>query len=218
MHCIALLSPFQIQPTYLPQPRCHYVNETECVTETRNVCQPEAKQVCVEVNESVCEEIEEEACTEVTTQKCVEEEKTACTNFVTQECKEEPGEPREEEVCQDAVIEECVGFEIQTCEVAVEDDCRNVTSTVCSPSTRSVLDLEIGRWVIIRDANSGGGNKRCQSGKNQTALVIMTHGYFCLIEKWSLRQWGHAIIFSKACSHYDVIVSRVTIISTFLFQ
>ena len=145
MYC----SPFQIQPSYLPQPRCHYVNETECVTETRNVCQPEAKQVCVEVNESVCEEIEEEACTEVTTQKCVEEEKTACTNFVTQECKEEPGEPREEEVCQDAVLEECVGFEIQTCEVAVEDDCRNVTSTVCSPATRSVLDLEIARWVRI---------------------------------------------------------------------
>ena len=41
----------------------------------------------------------------------------------------------------------------------------------------------------------------------------MTHGYFCLIEMGSLRQWGHAIIFSKACSHYDVIVSRVTIIS-----
>lgn len=137
---------FQIQPSYLPQPRCHYVNETECVTETKRECQPETKEVCLEVNESVCEEVEEEACTEVATQRCEEEEKTACTNFVTQECKEEPGEPREEEVCQDAVIEECVGFEIQTCEVAVEDDCRNVTTTVCSPSTRSVLDLEISRW------------------------------------------------------------------------
>ena len=99
----------------------------------------------------MCEEIEEEACTEVATQRCVEEERTACTNFVTQECKEEPGEPKEEEVCQDAVLEECVGFEITTCEVAVEDDCRNVTSTVCSPSTRSVLDLEIGRCGLYHN-------------------------------------------------------------------
>ena len=37
--------------------------------------------------------------------------------------------------------------DVQMVEVKLEDDCKNVTSTVCSPATRSVLDVEIGGWV-----------------------------------------------------------------------
>ena len=75
---------------------CHYVNDTECVTQENVECGAEEKEVCVEVLETECEEVEEEVCTRVETQECEEVEKTACAMFQTQECK-----VRQCKFCQD---------------------------------------------------------------------------------------------------------------------
>ena len=66
---------------------CHYVNETECVTQEELRCSEEDKEVCVEVSETECEDEEEEVCTTIQTQDCQEIEKNACATFPTQECK-----------------------------------------------------------------------------------------------------------------------------------
>ena len=46
---------------------CHYVNETECVTQEELRCALEDKEVCVEVGETECQDEEEEVCTTVET-------------------------------------------------------------------------------------------------------------------------------------------------------
>lgn len=140
---------------------CHYVNETECVTQEELRCSVEDKEVCVEVSETECKDEEEEVCTTVETQDCQEVEKMACATFPTQECKvmqlklykldttniliqEEP-QMVMETVCEETMKEECFSFDVEKCEVTEETICNEVNETVCVPTINNVTGIDVKR-------------------------------------------------------------------------